>query len=320
MSGENQPIDRRYQIFISSTFTDLQQQRKQAIEVIADLKHIPIALERFAAQKENDLDLIQKVMSQCQIYLLILGPRYGELVPPKYEISYTELEYNLALKNNLEILVLQMHPDEIMVRRSHLKDEVEHEKKERYDNQRKLEHFHIRLVKHHRQFWKTEDHDFKYHVLKALTDNLPKCQKRGFIPEPEDPTFVDAAANEFIVDLVNELRGFETLYSRVSEEAEKKRALAKCFRERYANRIVEDHINLFFESGSTVAYVAKDLATALADAVHISPGGAPNIKINTNNVLAYLLFWLKMRILCSPFSWSTPSEKKFGAWYGGLGK
>lgn len=307
----------------------LRTKRKQAVEVVVDRGHIPIALETFSARHENDLEVIQKVIAQCQIYLLILGHRYGELVPeehrslygdlipPGEKISYTHLEYNLAVKNHLLILVLQMHPDEIKKRREALDSKIDAEKSEKY-NEERLDSFHKLLAKHHKQFWKTANHDFRVKVLAALVDNLPSCKKRGFILEPDDPTFIDAAANEFIVDLVNELCGFETLYTRVSLHEQKKRALAKCFREIYGNRIVREKISLFFESGSTVAYVAKDLAHTLANVVRIGEAGAPNIKISTNNVLVYLLLWLKMRVTCSPFPWSTPTEAKFGAWYGGL--
>jgi hypothetical protein len=62
-----------FKVFISSTFKDLSEQRKQAVEVIFEQGHIPIALERFSPANESDLNIIKKAISECQIYILILG-------------------------------------------------------------------------------------------------------------------------------------------------------------------------------------------------------------------------------------------------------
>jgi hypothetical protein len=308
-------IDRRYQVFISSTFRDLADRRKDVIQVIFERGHIPIALERFSAADESDLRVIMKAVSACQIFILIVGHRYGELVPDA-NISFTELEYNLAQERNLLTLVLQMHPEEVNKQRKLLDPNNERDRHE-VENAERLRLFLDKLKKHHRQYW-VPGEDFKYDVLRAFDDNVPTCGRRGWIPEPEDPTIIETADNEFIVDLVTELKGFDVLYRRVSFEAEKKRTLAKCFRQKYADRILKHNVSLFFESGSTVAYAAKALAEPLSKHVGINGSGEPSIRLSTNNVLAYLLLWLKLRIPCSPFPWSAPSEKTYGAWYGGL--
>jgi hypothetical protein len=314
---ESKKADRRFQIFVSSTFREMAHQRKEAIQVIVELGHIPIALDRFSAQHSNDLEVISRAISDSQIYLLIMGCHYGELVPPDNRISYTELEYELAVKSGLDILVLQMHPDDIKKRRDNFRGGSDEDRRE-IENEDKFQHFLGRLKSHHyKQLWKVEDGQFKFEVARALFPATSHCTKPGFILEPGVPGFAETSKNEFIVDIVTELRGFETLYGRVGQEHDKKMALAQCFCQLYANKIVEDKVNLFFESGSTIAYVAKVLAPWLVSAVRIEEG-APNMKISTNNVLAYLLLWLKMKVPCSPFPWSTPTEKEFGAWYGGL--
>jgi hypothetical protein len=182
-------------------------------------------------------------------------------------------------------------------------------------NHERLKRFHERLKVHYRQFWRPTE-DFKYEVLRALDDNLPQCGRRGFILEPK--YLIDTDDNEFIVDIVSELKGFETMHKRVVQERDQKRALSQVFRRQYADRIITHKVGLFFESGSTVAYVAKELADLLSTEVRIAEHAVPNITISTNNVLAYLLLWLKMGIPCSPFSWSAPKEETYGAWYGGL--
>jgi hypothetical protein len=313
MSGPR-VTDRRFQIFISSTFRDLREERKKAVEVIFQRGHIPIDLARFSADNESDRKVIEKAIDDCQIYLLMLGHRYGELVP-NGDISYTELEYEIAQKKGLQTLVLLMDPEEIKRRRKELDPENERDRAE-LTNFERLEKFHRRVREHFVELWTPED--FKYLCLKAIDDNLPKCDKRGFVREPEDPTFLESAENPFIVDIVGKLKGFGKLYERCLTEAQKKRALSAFFKERYLNAILRHKVSLFFESGSTVAYVAKDLAQPLYREVRLEGRGEPTIKVSTNNVLAYLLLWLSARVPCSPFPWSTPGEETYGAWYGGL--
>lgn len=306
--------DRRFQIFVSSTFRDLREERKKAVEVIFERGHIPIALERFSAANESDREVIEKAIDDCQLYLLILGHRYGELVPGR-NISYTELEYEIAQHKRLHTLVLLMDPEEIKRKRKELDRDNERDKAE-LANFKQLEDFHRRVREHFVELWTPED--FKYRCLKALDDNLPKCGKRGFVREPEDATFLESAENPFIVDIVGKLKGFGKLYERCLTEANKKEALAAFFKKCYLNAILRCRVSLFFESGSTVAYVAKYLAEPLYKEVRLEGQGEPTITVSTNNVLAYLLLWLSARVPCSPFPWSTPGEATYGAWYGGL--
>src|SRR4051794_31316590 len=74
--------ERRYQIFISSPFS-LADERRAAVEAIIEQGHIPIALERSSADHETDLKVIERAIKDSQIYLLILGHRYGEIVKPE---------------------------------------------------------------------------------------------------------------------------------------------------------------------------------------------------------------------------------------------
>ena len=318
------PLDRRYQIFVSSTFRDLAAERKKAVEVIFDRGHIPIALEGFSARNAGDREVIESAIQDCQIYLLIVGHRYGELVPGE-DISFTELEYEIAQKYQLLTLVFILNEDEVTERRSEL-DPAKKRDEAELKNFDRLQRFHERLRQHFRQIWGTKPElgasaDFRFLVANALNDNLPTCSKPGFVREPEEPTMAllrSAAQNEFIVDIVDQLRGFEKLYLRCSVESEEKREAARFFRQRYADRIVKHNVTLFFESGSTIAYVAKMLSDPLKKAVRVDKRGRPSMQISTNNILAYLLLWLRARVPCTLFPWSPPGEETYGASYGGL--
>lgn len=310
--------DRRFQIFIGSTFENLWEERKKAIEVVVDKGHIPIALERFSASNESDLEVIKKAIRDCQVYLLILGHRYGEIVRGE-EISYTELEYNIAKENGLLILPFVLKEKEITEKRKKLDSNVIKDKAE-LANYDKLCKFHERIKQLFYQPWGQQD-EFKFLVEKALNNQLCKCKMRGLIWEPDEPTrtlLQSASRNEFIVDVVKQLSSFGKLDFRVSEqEPKKKRVLASYFCEQYKDRILTHNVSLFFESGSTVAYVARELSEGLSKNIRIEHDGRPSIEVSTNNILVYLQLWLNAKVPCTLFPWGPP-EDTYGASFGSL--
>ena len=310
--------DKRFQVFISSTFKDLSEQRKQAVEVIFEQGHIPIALERFSPANESDLSVIKKAISECQIYILILGHRYGELIPETNK-SYTELEYDIAEENGLTILTFVLDEKESNELRKNLDETKEQDRKE-LDNRELLKKFRSRIKKF-RKIWKSND-QFKYLVAVALLNNVRECKLPGFVKESEGPTrtlLEHASRNEFIVDIVDQLKNFSLLYERCTQDTSQKKILSEHFREEYLDKIINNKVSLFFESGSTVAYVARELSKTLENVVEIK-GTQANIHISTNNVLAFLQLWLNTRIPCTTFPWSPPTDDSYGALYGALDK
>lgn len=83
---------KKYQVFISSTYEDLVQERQRAITTILDLEHIPAGMEAFKTSDASQKEIISKWIQQSDIYLLILGGRYGS-IDAEERISYTELGY-----------------------------------------------------------------------------------------------------------------------------------------------------------------------------------------------------------------------------------
>lgn len=307
--------DRRYQVFISSTFTDLDDERKAAIEAVFERGHIPIALERFSPANETDLQVIKKAMFNSQVYLLILGHRYGQLIPDQ-DISFTEFEYDLAQEYELLTLVFLFDTTTVSERRKKLDPNNVRDNAE-LKNYERLTRFNHKITKHFRRIFTPGPH-FKYLVEIALADNLANWDKPGFIREPSDPVVLEGAKNEFIGDIVAELRSFDKLYKRTKEHPDEKRGVARFFVQQYMDRLIHNRVSLFFESGSTVAFLAKEMSKDLSKAVTLTETGAPSIQISTNNVLAYLMLWLKARIPCTKFPWSPPVETTYGAAYGGL--
>ncbi len=90
------PMKKKIQIFISSTYTDLIEERQAAVSAILKAGHIPAGMELFTAGDESQMETIKRWIDESDIFMLILGGRYGS-VEPTTSLSYTELEYDYAV-------------------------------------------------------------------------------------------------------------------------------------------------------------------------------------------------------------------------------
>lgn len=88
---------KRLQVFVSSTYTDLIEERQAAVESILTAGHFPAGMELFTAGDESQMEAIKQWIDESDIYLLILGARYGS-IESKSGKSYTHLEYEYALQ------------------------------------------------------------------------------------------------------------------------------------------------------------------------------------------------------------------------------
>lgn len=88
---------RKLQVFVSSTFIDLKEERQSAVEAILNAGHIPAGMELFTAGDESQWTIIKRWIEESDVYMLLLGGRYGS-IEPKSGKSYTHLEYDYAVK------------------------------------------------------------------------------------------------------------------------------------------------------------------------------------------------------------------------------
>lgn len=87
-------MDKKYQVFISSTYEDLKDEREQAIKAVLEMGHIPVGMEMFSAGDEDQWNLIARQIEASDYYIIIVGHRYGSETPEG--VSYTEKEYDYA--------------------------------------------------------------------------------------------------------------------------------------------------------------------------------------------------------------------------------
>jgi len=115
-------MDKRYQVFISSTYADLQEERQEIMQALLELDCIPSGMELFPAADEHQWSLIKRVIDDCDYYILVMGGRYGSVGADG--ISYTEMEYRYALETGKPIIAfLHKAPETIAVGKSESSEE-----------------------------------------------------------------------------------------------------------------------------------------------------------------------------------------------------
>jgi hypothetical protein len=92
----NTVINKKLQVFVSSTYLDLREERQAAVAAILKNGHIPAGMELFSAGDEEQFRVIKRWIDESDVFMLLLGKRYGSLKPGTTK-SYTQLEYEYAV-------------------------------------------------------------------------------------------------------------------------------------------------------------------------------------------------------------------------------
>lgn len=92
----------RFQVFISSTYEDLHEERQQTTQAILTMGHMPAGMELFPASDLSQTELIRRVIDESDYYVVIVSGRYGSIGPDG--LSFTEMEYDYASEIGIPIL------------------------------------------------------------------------------------------------------------------------------------------------------------------------------------------------------------------------
>lgn len=90
-------------IFISSTYEDMKPYRAKAMDALRQLQQTAIVMEDFGANTEPSIEICREKIQQSDIFVLIVGFKYGSI--GEEGKSFVELEYEHALKLKKPILV-----------------------------------------------------------------------------------------------------------------------------------------------------------------------------------------------------------------------
>jgi hypothetical protein len=325
--GEDMDGYRKYQIFISSSYRDLKEERKALIDRILIAGHIPAGMESFVAGDEEDLRVIKRAIDQCDVYVVLIGSRYGSIATETPPQSFTQVEYRYARDEARKpILAFLLNEEEFEQERNDVPGD---------DAERKYEGA-IRELRQEVKMTREGDRQrivgfFGRKTLNGIgglcvnftsaLDNLvrsPGFEAHGWVPaELYESTRlpVDVDKNPFIRGIVGKLSEYDTLSRRVTQESpDLKAGMADYFWDRYLAKLMHlGYWRLFFESGSTIAYLSAAFANRL-----LTPYGhryRDQWKIRTNNILTYLQFvlWHNISVDLYPYG---PPEKKYGATFG----
>jgi hypothetical protein len=317
MSTVHPTLKRKYQVFISSTFTDLVEERQEAALGVVRAGHFPLNLEYSGPDPATKLEVIKNSIADCQYYVIILGHRYGSVgggQNKRRAKSYVELELDDAESKHLKILAFVMDEKKVRELRNHLRRPKDLEE---IQNEEKYWRLYRRLTANveglfSKPFKKPED----IYIDLLVYFSKDHDDVKGYTPEPmaeEDANILRvSASNDIVKETIQRLGQFKFVDPRLSIAKEKKLALAKAFQQLHGEHIGNQWRKVFIESGSTLAYVAKELAPRL-----LKMGVRPERRIITNNALAYLYLWLCAGVLCHPEP-EGPPDNKYGGMFGAL--
>jgi len=118
-------MEKRYQVFVRSTYSDLQEERSKIIQTLVAMDCIPAGMELFPAADEEQWTFIKRIIDDCDYYIVIVGNRYGTLASDG--LSYTEKEFDYALERNLKVLALiHEKPDTLPTDKSDIDSTARH--------------------------------------------------------------------------------------------------------------------------------------------------------------------------------------------------
>lgn len=186
-----------YNVFISSTFEDMADVRKAVLEQLQHTEdYNPIGMEQFAATDESQLDYIRDRMEVTDLYVLILGGRYGTLLSDN-SISYTHKEYRMAqAMPNIKVLAFICKDPEHLPYSSYEQDP---DKLERLNNFRDE-------VKNDRlaQFWNAGESpkDIAYMIYEALNQQ-DKSGLQGWVRGQEPKKAQDHILRDAELELLD---------------------------------------------------------------------------------------------------------------------
>ena len=190
--------NKKYQIFVSSTYEDLKNERKSILETISTMGHLPVGMELFVASDEEQFEYIKRVIDNCDYYVLILGGRYGSISSITQK-SYTEMEYEYACSKGIPVLVFPYN-------------DVEHLPIDKRDSDLTNILGFIKRATDGRmcKFWKTKD-ELALNVINSLHKSFEERPQRGWIrPDEFD--------NSELLSEINSLRKEnDTLKTKIKE-------------------------------------------------------------------------------------------------------
>lgn len=165
-------MEKRYQVFISSTVQDLSLARQEVSQALLRTDCFPAGMELFPATNAEQFDFIKSMIKESDYYIVISAGWYGS-IHPITGVSYTEMEYDYASEIGIPIIrLLHKNPfDELRGKN------IEHDQLRRD----KLEKFREKMSKSHLvRFWR-DPKELSAEVVFGLMDVRKRFPKNGWV-------------------------------------------------------------------------------------------------------------------------------------------
>ncbi|MDJ0579713.1 DUF4062 domain-containing protein [Crocosphaera sp.] len=165
---------KRLQVFVSSTYLDLIEERQAAVQAILEAKHIPAGMELFTAGDQSQWEVIKHWIDQSDVYLLILGGRYGS-IDKKTGKSYTHLEYEYALEKSIPVFSCVLrNPDKRAMDKGDINKYLERDNPSQYTIFRTL------VISKLVRFWENSE-QIKTSIILTLNEFEKRSDLRGWV-------------------------------------------------------------------------------------------------------------------------------------------
>lgn len=264
-------MQKKYQVFISSTFRDLVEERQDTLKSVLDMGHVPSGMEVFPAADVEQFEYIKKIIDECDYYVLIVGARYGSV--DDAGVSYTEKEYRYAVSEKKTVLAF-IHNDvgSIPVSKTDVDQAL----------QAKLAHFRKEIAKGRLvQFW-TGREELRAKVIISLHKAMAEYPAIGWMR-------ADVAASEDLLAQINQLRQENDAFrSRAALNFEGKEQLAdvrSSFTIRYSHSVWSNRQSEWQTHNDAVAIDWKTLFVLAAPQFTAPKAGGINSGVLTKGLM-----------------------------------
>jgi Domain of unknown function (DUF4062) len=160
----------RYQVFVSSTKEDLDEERRLIAAALLDLGCIPAGMELFPASSDDAWTIIKREIDYSDYYIVVSAGRYGS-IEASSGLSYTEREYDYALAAGKKILGF-IHKDISALPADKCDTEPA--------TVTKLRAFQEKLKRNHVKFW-TNARDLERNILASCHSEFKQHPAEGWI-------------------------------------------------------------------------------------------------------------------------------------------
>lgn len=319
---------RKFKVFVSSVSTEFGDLREKLWESIYKAGHIPVVIEKASSAPADVRKLIKEEVETSDMFVFILGEEYGRFADA-VNTSFIDFEAALAIDKKIPIILLR---DDSADQKSIVPKSTEQEEIE--DNYRtmatKVTGSATRVV----SFLSEDETKIEYGGLRqnftnTLHELASKTREGGWIPASWFEQLSKqihlgevVSGNPFFERLVRRLDSFLVLSNRTVTDRDQKEVMSRFFWDALLARLATHGIKqLFFESGSTIAYLSYDFIQHTKQPWVRKWVTDTDLVVKTNNILTYLDF-----VLTDPFADpiechlrpQAPADTYYGATFGKL--